>query len=140
MPTDLLNGFGTVYLSIDYDAANHWVCNEWIGYQTYVGIVAGADACLLPLRENKCAYLLNDNRRVVGPWDHAVDWIAGNWAPRAIAQGLTHFANVVSPETLAASSAHSMLLGLHGQLQMRMFDNVEEAEAWLHAAQQPAAG
>lgn len=139
MPTDLLNGFGNVYLSIAYDAAGRWVYNEWIGTQTYVGIVAGADACLLPLREHSCAYLLNDNRRVIGPWDHAVDWIVSNWAPRAIAQGLTHFANVVSPEALAASSAHSMLLGLHGQLSMRMFGDIEEAKAWLHEAQQHAA-
>jgi hypothetical protein len=140
MPTDLLNGFGNVYLSIEYDAAGRWVYNEWIGTQTYVGIVAGADACLLPLREHSCAYLLNDNRRVIGPWDHAVDWVVSNWAPRAIAQGLTHFANVVSPEALAASSAHSMLLGLHGQLSMRMFGDIEEAKAWLHEAQQHAAG
>ncbi len=135
MPTDLINGFGNVYLTIDYDAANHWVHNEWIGYQTYVGIVAGADACLPPLRENHCAYLLNDNRRVTGPWDHAVEWIVSNWAPRAIAQGLTHFANVVSPEALAANSARSMLLGLHGQLHMQLFGDIKEAQAWLHQAQ-----
>jgi hypothetical protein len=138
MPTDLINGFGKVYLRIDYDAANHWVCNEWIGYQTYIGILAGADACLPPLLENNCAYLLNDNRQVIGPWDHAVEWIVTNWARRAIAQGLTHFANVVSPETMAAGSAQSMAIGLHGQLQMHMFDNVEAAHEWLHEAQRQA--
>lgn len=135
MSTTLLNGFGTIYLNISYDAANRWVCNEWVGYQTYVGIVAGADACLLPLAENKCAYLLNDNRRVIGPWDHAVEWIVSNWAPRAIAGGLTHFANVVSPESLAASSAQSMALGLNGQLQMRLFGDMAEAQQWLREAQ-----
>ncbi|RZK31798.1 MAG: STAS/SEC14 domain-containing protein [Hymenobacter sp.] len=139
MPTELTNGFGKVYLVIEYDAANQWVHNDWIGYQTYVGIVAGADASLLALRENHCAYLLNDNRQVIGPWDHAVEWIVSNWAPRAIAQGLTHFANVVSPEALAASSARSMSLGLNGQLQMQLFSEVAQAHAWLHAAQQHAA-
>ena len=138
MPTELYNGFGKVYLRISYDPANHWVHNEWIGYQTYVGIVAGADACLGPLAENACAYLLNDNRQVVGPWDHAVEWIVTNWAPRAIATGLTHFANVVSPESLAAGSARSMALGLEGQLQMHMFDNMAEAQQWLREAQQHA--
>ncbi|GAB3637284.1 hypothetical protein GCM10027422_28740 [Hymenobacter arcticus] len=138
MPTDLTNGFGKVYLRISYDAANHWVYNDWIGYQTYVGIVAGADACLLPLAENRCAYLLNDNRQVIGPWDHAVEWIVTNWAPRAIAIGLTHFANVVSPESLAASSAQSMALGLEGQLKMHLFSDIEEAQQWLRKAQQQA--
>lgn len=139
MPTELLNGFGKVYLTIGYDPDNHWVYNNWIGYQTFVGIVAGADACLLTLHENHCAYLLNDNRQVIGPWDHAVEWIVGNWAPRAITQGLTHFANVVSPEALAASSARAMSLGLHGQLQMQLFADFEEAQAWLREARQRAA-
>jgi hypothetical protein len=138
MPIDLTNGFGKVYLRITYDPANHWVCNDWMGYQTYVGIVAGAEACLGPLTEHACAYLLNDNRQVIGPWDHAVEWIVTNWAPRAIASGLTHFANVVSPESLAASSAQSMALGLEGQLQMRSFDQVAEAQQWLHEAQRRA--
>jgi len=138
MPTDLLNGFGNVYLRISYDAANHWVRNEWLGTQTYTGILVGADACLGPLTEHACPYLLNDNRQVTGPWDHAVGWIVSNWAPRAIAAGLTHFANVVSPEALAASSAHTMALGLRGQLQMHMFDDLEEARQWLRTAQDHA--
>lgn len=138
MPTDLTNGFGKVYLRISYDAATRWVYNDWIGYQTYVGIVAGADACLLPLAENRCAYLLNDNRQVIGPWDHAVEWIVTNWAPRAITIGLTHFANVVSPESLAASSAQSMALGLEGQLKMHLFSDIKEAQQWLREAQQQA--
>ena len=100
--------------------------------------MAGADACLPPLLENHCAYLLNDNSRVIGPWDHAIEWVVSNWAPRAIAQGLTHFANVVSAEALAANSAHSMALGLSGQLQMHMFDTVAAAQQWLHDAQQQA--
>lgn len=140
MPHELINGFGKVYLTIAYDPANHWVYNNWIGYQTYTGIISGADACLPPLREHQCAYLLNDNRQVIGPWDHAVEWIVTNWAPRAVEQGLTHFAQVVSPESLAAQSARSMLLGFEGRLLMHMFDNIEDAQAWLRQARQEAAG
>ena len=139
MPTELTNGFGKVYLAIEYDDANGWVYNNWIGYQTYAGIVAGADACLHPLQENTCAYLLNDNCAVIGPWDHAVEWIVTNWAPRAIAQGLTHFANVVSSESMAAQSAEAMRLGIDGQLQMRMFGDIAGAREWLREAQQAAA-
>lgn len=135
MPTTLINGFGNIYLTIDYDAANGWVYNNWVGYQTYAGIISGADACLWPLQQNDCSYLLNDNRQVVGPWDHAVEWIVTNWAPRAIAGGLTHFAHVVSVESLAAQSAKSMLLGFEGQLIMHMFDDIAEAQTWLRTAQ-----
>jgi hypothetical protein len=139
MSTELVNGFGKVYLTIEYDAANNWVYNNWIGEQTYVGVVAGADACLHPLCENACAYLLNDNRQVVGPWDHAVKWVVSDWGPRAQAQGLTHFANVVSPEAMAALSAQAMYLGLGERLQMRMFDSIAAASTWLREAQQAAA-
>jgi hypothetical protein len=139
MPTELINGFGKVYLTIEYDETNKWVYNNWIGYQTYIGIITAADTCLHPLRENRCAYLLNDNRQVIGPWDHAVEWIATDWAPRAIEQGLTHFAHIVSPESLAAVSAEAMHTRIGGRLEMRMFSEISEAEAWLHEAQQQAA-
>ncbi|SDY64248.1 hypothetical protein [Hymenobacter psychrophilus] len=139
MTQELTNGFGKVYLTIAYDPANQWVYNDWVGYQTYTGIVAGANACLAPLRAHACPYLLNDNRQVIGPWDHAVEWIVTDWAPRALAQGLTHFAHVVSPEALAAISAEAMHLGIGGRLQMKMFGDVEEAKAWLRQAQRGVA-
>ncbi len=136
MPTALINGFGKVYLTIAYDATGPWVYNDWIGYQTFAGIIVGADECLHPLREHICTYLLNDNRHVIGPWDHAVQWIVTVWAPRATAQGPTHFANVVSPEFLAALSAEAMQVGLSDRLQMRMFGTIEEAQVWPRAASQ----
>lgn len=136
MRTEITNGFGKVYLTVEYDPANHWVYNNWIGYQTYIGVIAGADACLYPLQENACPYLLNDNRQVVGPWDHAVEWIATDWAPRAAAQGLTHFAHVVSPESMAAHSAEALHAHITVSLQRRLFSDMEEAKAWLREAQQ----
>ena len=139
MATKITNAFGKVYLTTEYDGANGWVYNNWMGYQTYPGILAGSDACLVPLRSHACAFLLNDNREVVGPWDHAVEWIVTDWAPRAIAQGLSHFANVVSPESMAALSAEAMHLGLDGALQMRMFGSIDEAKAWLRQEQETAA-
>ena len=138
MTTEVTNAFGKVYLTTKYDGANGWVYNDWTGYQTKPGIMAGADACLVPLRKNACAFLLNDNGKVVGPWDHAVEWIVTDWAPRAIAQGLTHFANVVSPESMAAVSAEAMNIGLGGRLQMRMFGSIGEAQAWLREEQKAA--
>jgi hypothetical protein len=65
-----------------------------------------------------------------------VEWIVQSWAPRAIAQGLTHFAQVVSPDSMAAHSAQAMHLGLGPQLLMRRFGEIEPAQAWLRAAQQ----
>ena len=39
---------------------------------------------------------------------------------------------------MAASSAQAMALGLHGQLQMHLFADIELARQWLRDAQLPA--
>jgi hypothetical protein len=138
MSIELRNGYGKVYLITGYDADNHWVYNEWIGYQTYASVAAGAEACLPLLRDHACPYLLNDNRRVIGPWDFAVTWIVTYWVPRAIELGLTHFANIISPEAMAALSARAMQTGIGDRLQLRLFDRIEEAQAWLREAREAA--
>jgi hypothetical protein len=129
------NGFGKEYLTVAYDEACRWVYANWKGYQTFGGVVAGANTVLEVLQQHACPYLLNDNRLVLGPWDHAVQWIAQDWAPRAIASGVTHFAHVVPPASLAAESARAMHLGVSGELEIRLFEDVGEAEAWLQRAQ-----
>ena len=111
MAIEHINGFNKVYQTLEYDHVNKWAYSNWIGYQTYIGIVAAADSCLHVLLEHNCSLLLNDNREVVGPWDHAVEWIVTNWAPRAIAQGLTHFANVVSPGVNGCAFGRSHAFG-----------------------------
>jgi hypothetical protein len=138
MPTQLFNGTGNIYLALEYDAENGWVYSRWSGRLSYINVVAGAEATLLPLAENACAYLLNDNRQVEGDWNEPVDWLISDWAARAIAQGTTHVALVVSPEVMAARSAEMLCCGLSGRVQMRLFSNLPEAEAWLRQAQEPA--
>lgn len=130
---------GELYLIIEFDAANQWVYNNWIGLQSYANVVTGADACLQALRRHSCPYLLNDNRLVVGSWSHATQWVVNDWVVRAISKGLTHFAHVISPDMLAARSAEVMRFGIGGRLQIRMFDNIVEAKQWLREAQQLAA-
>lgn len=135
MKTAIKNAFGKVIMTAEYDAANRLVHNEWFGYQTREGIITAANAALEVIARHRCPHLLNDNTAVLGPWDHAVDWIAQDWTPRAIAAGLTHFAHVVSPKSFAALSAQAMASGIAGSFQMRISGSVPEARAWLRAAQ-----
>lgn len=136
MKTEIRNAFGEVYLTIEYLKALNAVYNNWIGYQTYASIVGGANTCLKIIEEHHCPYMLNDNSKVVGPWDHALEWLTTDWAPRAIQSGLTHFAHVVSVESFAAFSAHNLHTGIDEKLQMRIFDNAVEALEWLRTVQQ----
>lgn len=133
MKREISNAFGKIFLTVEYDAAHGLVYNNWMGYQTLESIILGANACLEVLGHFKCPYLLNDNRLVVGPWDHATDWIASDWTPRAIAAGLTHFAHVVSPESFAALSAEAMSAKTSGSFHMRIFGDFGEAREWLAA-------
>jgi hypothetical protein len=139
MPTELFNGTGSIYLNIDYDAAGDWVYCQWRGRQSYISVVAGAEAALLPLSENACAYMLSDNREVVGAWDHGMEWLLTEWVTHAAEQGLTHLAHVLSPEAMAAHSAETMCRGLKSRVRMRLFTTLLEAEAWLRQAQRKAA-
>lgn len=136
MKKEISNAFGKIFLTIEYFEKGNLIHNNWLGYQTLEGIMLGADQCIKVLSDYKCSYLLNDNRLVVGPWDHATDWIANNWTPRAIEAGLTHFAHVVSPESFAALSAETMSAKIDGLFQMQIFDDFNKARNWLLAAQE----
>lgn len=137
MKRELSNAFGTVFLTIEYDVVNNWIYNNWVGYQTEESVISGGTAFLEMLEETKCPYLLNDNREVVGPWDHAIGWIAKELAPRAIGAGLTHLAHVVSPDSLAAKSAMKMKNQIIAilRMQIQIFGSMEEAQKWLKEEQ-----
>jgi hypothetical protein len=132
---ELTNSFGKNFIAIEYDQHHKWVYNNWIGYQMYENVLAGANACLESFIQHKCACLLNDNRQVVGPWDHATDWIATDWTPRALRAGLRFFAHVVDKQTLAGMSAEQMYRKVGHIFEMKVFDDMEEAKIWLKSCQ-----
>ncbi|WP_192823623.1 STAS/SEC14 domain-containing protein [Rufibacter sp. LB8] len=133
MKKELKNALGRTYLSIEYDAQTHTVTNNWVGYQTFESVVAGANECAQVLGQFNCPKLLNDNRQVSGPWNHAVEWIATDWTPRAIANGLRCFAHVVHPDSLAGISSEEMQQSVSG-FQMQIFGEIEEARKWLQVS------
>lgn len=133
MKIELSNVFGKVFLIVSYDAKYDWITNTWMGYQTPESVIYGANTCLDFLKKYNCTRLLNDNQLVVGPWNHSTAWIANDWTPRAIAAGLTHFANVVSPEAMARSSALDMSVKIGDSFTMNIFDNIEVAKDWLQS-------
>ncbi len=132
MKQEVRNSLGKLFLTTQYELAHHWVYNNWIGYQSFDSIVQGANVCLGLIAASGSACLLNDNREVLGPWNHAVEWIASDWTPRAVANGLQYFAHVVSDDSLAKVSSEEMHQKVEG-FEMRMFSDIEEAKSWLNA-------
>ncbi|GAB3244514.1 hypothetical protein GCM10027346_42180 [Hymenobacter seoulensis] len=130
MKQELHNATGRVYLTIETDPVNRWVAVDWKGYLTADSIKTGAKAYTDALAAAGFSCVLNDTRSVRGPWDHSMDWVINEWAPNAAAAGLTHFALISTPETLADGSAAAFYAQLTA-FQAEVFDNLDDAQAWL---------
>lgn len=135
MKREVANAFGKVFLTMTYEPQNDLTFNVWQGYLTLESIMNGSNVGIDFLAQTRCAYLLNDNTHVSGPWDHAVAWIAQDWTPRAIALGLRYFAHVVSPASFAALSAEALVSGVGDKFELRIFGSIDVARQWLRTCQ-----
>ncbi len=131
MKTTLTNSFDKVFLTIEYDADNQLIYNNWTGVLPTEKVIQGCQATIDFLRENRCPYMLNDNRKIIGSWNSANDWIAANWMPQVLKLGLKRFAHIVSPGIFGQASAAEMVTRVGNQLEIRLFQDVEEAKEWL---------
>lgn len=120
-----------LYLTIYHNEQANFIFNNWAGYVTSDNVKNGAFAVLEALKEFKSSCILNNNKELLGRWDHTVEWIEQDWTPRAIEAGLRNFAHVVDDDTFAAASAADMLKRVAGRYTMQIFNTVEDAEQWL---------
>ena len=134
MKKELTTSFDKIYLTIEFDAANAWIYSKWMGVLPTNTVILGCQAVLDFLRVKPCSQLLNDNRDVVGSWNSANDWIAETWMPQALALGLERFAHIVSPGIFGQASAAEMITRVGTQFEMRLFQDIEQAQAWLRGA------
>ena len=132
MKKSIVNSFDKVFLTIEFDAANQWIYNNWTGVLPTEKVIQGCQATIDFLREKPCAHMLNDNREVIGSWNSANEWIATNWMPQVLALGLKRFAHIVSPGIFGQASAEEMVTRVGTQLEIRLFKDVELAKQWLH--------
>ena len=131
MKKELINSFDKVYLTIEFDGANQWIYNNWIGVLPTEKVIQGCQATIDFLREKPCSKMLNDNRQVVGSWNSANEWIAQTWMPQVLALGLKRFALVLSPGIFGQASASEMVTRVGTLFEMRLFQDIELAKAWL---------
>jgi hypothetical protein len=130
MTQALRNPFGRVYLTIEADDRNKWIYVNWMGYLTEENIKNGAQAYTQALAEAGYNCVLNDTRLIVGGWNHSLDWVLNDWAPRAARAGLRYFAMITTPETFGGSTADTFYSQVKS-FQAKIFDDKEKAEAWL---------
>jgi hypothetical protein len=130
MIQELKSSLGRPYITIEDDAANRWVSVDWAGYLTPDSIKAGAAAYIAAVAESGFHCVLNDTRKVLGPWDHSLDWVLNEWAPNATKAGIRYFAMISTPDSMADASAAKFYAQLKG-FEVRIFGTDEAGKAWL---------
>ncbi|MHA6249355.1 hypothetical protein ACXYMU_15545 [Pontibacter sp. CAU 1760] len=132
---ELWTSTNKLYLTIYHEKQNNIIYNNWSGYVTSENVKNGAFAVLEALKKYKSSNVLNNNKELLGRWDHTVEWIEQDWTPRAIEAGLRNFAHIVDCDTFAAASAADMLRRVEGRYTMRIFHEEQEGRAWLRASE-----
>lgn len=135
MINSLRRGDGSIYLTVEYQQRDNWIHAHWHGRQTLSTVMDGGLTYLDMLRQNPCPKLLNDHRDLVGTFLEANDWIQQVWTPLIIAAGLRYIGQVVSPDVFGLLSMEDLQHRIGDQLQICLFDKLENAEAWLRVQQ-----
>ncbi|OWP62508.1 STAS/SEC14 domain-containing protein [Hymenobacter amundsenii] len=135
MKQELKSSLGRPYITIEDDSVNRWIAVDWMGYLTAESIKAGAQAYTTALAESGFSCVLNDTRKVLGPWDHSMDWVINVWAPNAAAAGLRYFAMITTPDSLAEGSASTFYAQLES-FEANVFSDEQTAMAWLQQCNQ----
>lgn len=115
-------------LQVNYNAREHYLYCNWIGFQNEEHIKHGGATILKILKEKKCSKVLNDNTLVSGPWQNAADWVSNIWFPAMAEAGLKHFAWIFSPNLFAELSAKK---AMPTSGMVKSFNKIEEAQEWL---------
>jgi len=130
MKQELKSSLGRAFLTIEQDYSNRWISVDWRGYLTPDNIKTGAAAYTDALAQAGYSCVLNDTRGVIGPWEHSIEWVVNEWAPRAAAAGLKYFAMVTTPASMADTSASSFQDKLTA-FKVEVFSDLEAAKTWL---------
>lgn len=118
------------------DEANGWLRATWRGFVDMEEALRGADNYLRQLANLHCPCLLNDNVGLHGPWFDSIEWLEQVWVPQAKAMGLRYVAHVVQADTLSDIITVNFRGPQVDGLELQIFQQVADAEAWLRSCQQ----
>lgn len=120
---------------LTYEEATRWLRATWSGYVDPVEAMKGAEAYLRHAAHTPCAFLLNDNSRLRGPWFDSLDWLAEVWVPQAARLGLRYVAHVLQADR--HSDIIPSRLPASVPFELQIFRDVEDARQWLlHCAEE----
>lgn len=126
------------YCQLIYDADRQWLRVTWQGFVGPDLAREGALAGLQMLRQQPCAYLLNDNSRLEGPWFDSLFWLSHEWGPAAAQAGLRFVAHIARAQSLTTSFIPTPAHQLFQQFEIQVFEEPAEAVEWLSTCQAEA--
>ena len=109
----------------------------WRGFVDTEEAMRGAESYLRTLAGLRSPLLLNDNVALLGPWFDSVEWLERIWLPQARQMGLRHIAHVVPADSLSDILTVMLRGGPVSGVEIQIFQQVPEAEAWLRTCQRP---
>jgi hypothetical protein len=124
--------------TLTYEAHEHWLRATWRGYVDPLEALRGAQNYLDQAQHLRCAYLLNDNVALQGPWFDTLEWLEQAWLPQAQRLGLRFVAHVVQQDTGTDILTRTFTNAQLGQVELQIFHDLEQAQQWLRHCQQQA--
>ena len=125
---------------LSYEESEQWLQATWSGLVGDYEAMQGARNYLDKVVAHPCAFFLNNNLALHGPWFSSVDWLEHAWLPQAQRLGLRYIAHVVQVDkgadilTLTTTDHLSSLLGL----ELQLFHDLADAQDWLRKCQHQA--
>lgn len=126
-----LSNYKSVFIELKRDSSTNCLIANWIGMLGFEEVKTGALAVIEEIKDSGYQSLINDNRQVIGDWRVANDWIMNDWLPLALENNLQKFAHILSPYYYGKLSAEDLQSRIGGQLEMKIFQNEEEAKKWI---------
>ena len=120
---------------LSFEEPEQWLRATWRGFVDMDVALRGADDYLRVLAEIRCPYLLNDNVALQGPWFDSIDWLEQIWVPQAAQMGLRYVAHVVQADSLSDIITVNFHGSKVGEIELQIFQQIAEAEAWLRNCQ-----
>lgn len=121
----------TTGVLLTYEESEQWLQAIWSGYVDPLEALHGAEAYLQHAVRRPCAFLLNDNSQLRGPWFESLDWLVDVWVPQAQQLGLRYVAHVVQADQHYDVLTRRLPAPTTAPFELQIFQEVDAARQWL---------
>jgi hypothetical protein len=116
---------------LTYEESEQWLQATWSGYVDPTEAMHGAEAYLQHAGQHPCAFLLNDNSQLRGPWFESTDWLVDVWVPQAKQLGLRYVAHILQADQHYDVLTLRLPTAGHVPFELQIFQEVDAARQWL---------